>query len=338
VQKVNLQSVQNSKVFCRVDFDVPLKQGKIQNTYRIDRCLPTIQSLLKNNNKVVLFTKLGRPQGAEESLSTKHLLPYLNKAFSTEVSFIDSLNSLSSLSSQVSLFENTRFFSWEKDLNEDIAKELASFFDFYVDEAFAMSHREETTNFLVPRFIGKVSLGLNYSKEVSFLGDLLKGNFKKPATFVLGGAKPDTKIPMINALLPSFDYFLVGGLLAKELSLKNPKIIKAYLTPDGFDITKESASLFSQIIKESQTIVFNGPMGMFEDERYIYGTFKVVEAIAKSKASLKIAGGGDTINAISLYNHNAINTFTFISTGGGAMFNFLKGGKTNLQKLKISLS
>ena len=336
METINLENIQNSRVFLRADMDVTFVNGNIESDFRIKRCLPTIELLLQKNNKVVIFTKIGRPEKQEPELSTKNLIPTLNRLLKTDIDFIENLKDLASRTFQLSIFENTRFFAWESSTASDQGKVLpifSSLFDYYVDEAFAMSHRKETTNFLFPKLLKKISIGLNYKNEITHLEKIKAGEFEHPAVFVLGGIKAETKVPMINYLLDNFDMFLIGGKLDEEkiVTKDNSKLLIAKNNETGFDITDNSLKEFIEKIKEAKTIIWNGPTGMFEKEEHAESTREIIKAIEERKDTLNIAGGGDTIAAIEKYGN--FNNYSFVSTGGGAMFHYLSGGLTNIEEL-----
>lgn len=343
IEEKNLYDIQNTHVFLRADMDVSLVEGKIESDYRIRKCIDTIKILKENNNKIVVFTKLGRPEHQEPSLSTKNILSRLKELLHEHILLIrnlDELGMLDKTTEQIFLFENTRFFEWEDidDPNAKItAQKLSRFFEFYVDEAFAMSHRTETSNYLVPKFIGHFCLGKTYKQEIDTLTKIKEGNFSRPAIFLLGGAKVETKLPMVKSLKDKFDNFILGGLMPKEIS-QNPSIIEeiqnktevAELEEHGFDITERSTNEIVEKLKKSKTIVWNGPTGMFENDKYKRSTVNIIKALKEINAT-KIIGGGDTITAVEKFGK--LDDYTFVSTGGGAMFSYLSGNKTNIEKL-----
>lgn len=335
MQLLPLQSIKNSRVFLRADFDVPIRDGGIESTYRIERAIPTIETLLKQKNKLTIFTKIGRPEKKDNSLSTKNLIPFLEKVLKTKIDFVDQLKNAGKSNIYLELFENTRFFNFEENLDRNNAKLIEKNFDIYVDEAFAMSHRRESSNFEVPKILQKCSLGINYKQEVKYLSKIRVGDFLYPSLFILGGVKAETKIPMIQELNNKISYFIVGGLLVLDPTLskvkeKYPNIRLLKLNESKKDIDTQSTEILQRSIKLAKTIIWNGPLGKFEEDPYGKSTEETVKSL-KDFSGLKIAGGGDTIAAIEKYN--ALSCFDFISTGGGAMFSFLAGNKTNIEYL-----
>lgn len=333
-------NINKSKVFLRVDFDVSLdKEGNIESDYRIKRCIKTVHKLKNQQNRLVLFTKIGRPKGKKDpTLSTINILQKVQD-YMGETMFIKNIDelqfALSSKGGGVYLYENTRFFEWEKNPENKNVSKIANLFDFYVDESFATSHRKESSNFQIPRIIGKVAYGLNYKKEIEHLNKIRDGDFKHPSLFVLGGAKTETKIPMVEKMVDKFTYIIVGGKLCSERSMidlakshKNVKVLKN--GNDGFDIDSSSTDILVRAVSLARTVVWNGPVGFFEKPEYNKGTVSLINAL-KNKKGTVIAGGGDTISAIEKFGN--LKDFTFISTGGGAMFSYLSGNKTNMEKL-----
>jgi len=290
---------------------------------------------------------LGRPTKKEESLSTKNIIPKLKYLLGENIYFENELNNLkiSIDQNKIVIFENIRFFSWsELDYlknNPEEAKEISKVtkqFEYFVDEAFAMSHRKEASNYFFPKVIGKVAAGENYLNEISHLSKIRIGRFERPAYFVLGGAKAETKIPLMQDIMSHFDLFLIGGLMPKEI-MNSPELSAslqgrsylANLLPSGLDISEESTKQITSRVSSATTIIWNGPLGKFESELYQKSTVKLIEAIESNTRALKIIGGGDTISAVEKFGN--FKNYTFVSTGGGAMFSFLANKKTNLEAL-----
>lgn len=334
---IDIKSINNSKVFLRVDFDVPIINKIVQTDYRIKRCLPTIKLLLEQNNTLVLFTKVGRPEGFNENLSTKHFITILERNLNIKINFENDIDKIEKCFLQkITLFENTRFYEWENKQNPEFNRCIANFFDYYVDEAFAVSHREETSNFYIPQKIQKIAMGLNYLREIDYFTKLKGGNFENPGIFILGGAKAETKIPMIEKIRSKFNYIIVGGKLVKEkqmITLKQQinNLLLLKLNETGFDIDTKSIEVIKSAIKIAKTIVWNGPLGKFEDPESELSTIEILKVFAEKKQGLTIAGGGDTISAIEKYGD--YTSFSFVSTGGGAMFSYLGGNATNIEKM-----
>ncbi len=298
------------KVLVRGDFDVPLQGKEIVDDARIRECLPTVKCLLDSGaKKIILMGHLGRPEG--RIVEDLRLAPIEEKFRG----LLDSKN--------IIFLENLRFDKREEENDGGFAKELAGMGDFYVNEAFASSHREHASIVGIPKFLPHCA-GLHFASEVENLSKVLE-NPRRPLIFVVGGDKPETKLPLIADFSQIADIVLIGGVLvrARDKARVEKNVIYAELTSDGFDISGDSIKEFEEIIRNAGTIVWNGPMGKFEDEKYEAGTRKISEAIAESKG-FKVVGGGDTIAALKKFN--LLDKMDYVSTGGGAMLEFLAKG------------
>lgn len=337
-----LSNIKNSKVFVKVDFDIAIENGVIQSDYRIKRCAQTIINLKSSGNTVVLFTKIGRPEGKiVPELSTLNILGKVKELIG-ETMYLKNTDeleyTLNTNKQGLYLYENTRFYKWEEDYKNKNVKKIANLFDYYVDESFATSHRQESSNFYIPNIIGNISMGINYSQEIKQLRKIKEGDFKNPSLFILGGAKAETKIPMVEKMVEKFTYIIVGGKLCDEKEIveisskyKNVKVLKN--NDSGFDINDKSIEVLSRAVSLAKTVVWNGPVGFFEKNEHSKGTCNLIKSLEK-KQGLVVAGGGDTISAIEKFGN--FQDFTFISTGGGAMFAYLSGNPTNFEKLQDS--
>ncbi len=334
LSELSQHELNGKKVFVRVDFDVPLdNELKITSTFRIDRCIPTIKLLQESGAAVVLGTKIGRP--AKQRISTEVLMQYLTQIFGSNIEFFADYMSLGSQqkiqelqSGRILLLENLRFYNLETATNygeqeRQEVKNYATNFNLYVNEAFAMSHRNETSVTRLPEYLPAYA-GLNLEKEISTLLTLLE-NPEKPLVFIVGGAKIESKLPVINAFLEKADKILIAGKLIHEntsMLAEKSNVLIATSAPSGFDISEEAISAFCNEIKMAKTIVWAGPIGKFEEQDFEWGTSCIIECIGANQG-YKVAGGGDTFAAIEKFN--ALDKFNFISTGGGAMLKFLAG-------------
>lgn len=327
---------QNKTVLVRVDVDVPLREvqrGKgaevqrvVEDDTRMKACLPTVEHLLDQKTKVILIGHLGRPNGkVVEELSLKPVAEKLKELLSAKRKVQSSKLQLKVqnfpvyiLDENLWLLENLRFYPGEEKNDAEFAKNLSLLGDFYVNEAFAVSHREHASIVGVPKFLPHCA-GLNFFNEVENLSKVLE-NPKRPVVFIIGGAKPETKLPMVAEFAKEADWVLVGGLLP---NFKLGNVAWGDLTEDGCDINQETITRFVEIIQKAGTIVWNGPMGKFEVPEGSNGTKEIAEAIASSKA-FKIVGGGDTIAALNKYK--LLPKMDFVSLGGGAMLEFLASG------------
>lgn len=326
-------NLKNKRVLVRCDFDVPLdNKGIIQDDFRIKQAIPTIEYLIKNRVKAVLMGHLGRPKGkVVESLRTtpiqEKLLEYL------DVSVIKAPDCIGKeiekqtkemKEGEILLLENLRFHKEEEDNDPEFAKELAKLADLYVNNAFANSHRSHASIIGVPNYLPS-GAGFLLAKEIEVLSKVLE-NPERPLVAVIGGIKIEDKGEVIEQFKESADYVLIGGKIAESV----PKSDKVYLPLDKvedkrlvLDIGPKTIDKFSQIIKKAKMIFWAGPMGLFEKPLFENGTKKIAQAIVNNKKAYKIVGGGDTLFAIAKFGLR--DKFDHVSTGGGAMLDFLSG-------------
>lgn len=374
-------NVENKRVLVRVDFNVPIKEGIITDTNRIDASLTTIKYLIDNDAKVILMSHLGRPKGEPKSeFSLKPVAQKLSEMIGQNVKFVDNdkvvddsviEESKKLQPKEIMLIQNTRFRKEEEKNDETFSKELSQLADLYVNDAFGTSHRAHASNVGVSKFLPS-AVGFLVQKEIEIMGKALE-NPERPFTAILGGAKVSDKIGVIENLLDKVDTILIGGAmaftfikskgknvgkslieedkldLAKSLLEKaQEKGVKIFLPVDfvvakemseesdskviniddftddiaGFDIGTKTIKIFDEEIQKSKTIVWNGPMGVFEIEQFSKGTFEIANSLVKSKATT-IVGGGDSASAIAKSGNK--DKVTHVSTGGGASLEFLEG-------------
>lgn len=371
---INAHSVRGRKVFLRVDWNVPLHKGKVMDDFRIRATIPTIKFLIAHGARIIIGTHLGDPKKPISTLSTKKLIPAVQKYLKgVKVKFAvrDKAGHLKDEISigEIGVLENLRFHKGEKENDASFAKELSSMADIYVNDAFGATHRAHASIVGVPRYLPCYA-GLLLKKEV----DALRVVFpkpKRPLTFIMGGGKATSKLKLLQRVLKEADYVILGGVLANSVlkfqgysvgaSVVDPlalKIIKRnrhalnkILLPDDFsvagrlasratykyksineigpkdlllDIGRDSINRFRPVIARSKTIVWNGPMGFYEVPSFRRGTEVLAWEVGKSKA-FSILGGGDLTAAVSEFPF--VGKFKHISTGGGAMLEFLAGEK-----------
>ena len=363
----------NKKVIIRVDFNVPIKDGIITDDTRIKESLKTINYAIENNAKVILMSHLGRIK--EESDKVKNTLKpvsiRLSELLNKEVIFIpftrgtELENAINNLNNgDVLLMENTRFEDLpdkkESKNGSELGKYWASLGDIYINDAFGTAHRAHASNVGIASNL-ESGIGFLIEKELNNLLPAIN-NPERPFTVILGGAKVNDKIGVIENLVNKADYILIGGgmaftfLKANNIEIGNSlldeesidfckKMLKEYqdklilpidvvtdlkecfitdITKEekGLDIGPKTVKLFKQYLDNSKTIIWNGPVGMFEEEKYSNGTKGICEILKDIKA-VKIAGGGDTASAIKNFGYE--QAFTHISTGGGASLELLEG-------------
>lgn len=367
-------SIKGKNVLVRVDFNVPVKDGKVTSDKRIRAAMDTLRLILsKNPDKIILMSHLGRPKG--ERVPEFSLLPVakaLASRLKRKVDFVDDVfdvDGIASSRSKVVLLENLRFYPEEKKNDAVFAKKLASYGDIYVNDAFGTCHRSHASVDAITRYVPSYP-GLLLEKEIFNL-DIERA--KTPLVVIIGGAKVSDKIGVLKRMVRKADAVLIGGammftflkaqgyevgrslveddklVVAKKLlsssknkimlpvdvavsrSLKSStggsgrKIVDISSLPRsyyGLDIGPETVDVFSSIISKAGTILWNGPMGMFEQKPFHKGTVDIAKAVASSGAR-SIIGGGDSVSAIEKAKLSA--KITHISTGGGASLEFIEG-------------
>lgn len=345
LKKINSGAIKNKTIILRADLDVPLKNERITDDTRLLAVIPTIEFILKNEAKIILIGHLGRPEGetCEQRKSEKFSLLPVVKWFNEKLEIKSSKLEAEKfgdfegwkLSDRFSILENLRFYKEEETNDQEFAKRLASLGEVYVNDAFAVSHRNHASITGITKFLPSFA-GLKLTEEIEVLSKVLE-NSKRPLVVIIGGAKIETKLPVVERMHQIADYILVGGEIAEQdkallkvqhekVVNKKPVLLVADLEEDKKDITKKSTENFSQILSKGETIVWNGPMGMISDTEKVYSraTKLIAEAIIKTKAK-SIVGGGDTVGYLKRLN--LLDKFSFVSTGGGAMLNFLAGEK-----------
>lgn len=376
--KKNIKNIdiKGKKVLVRVDFNVPLKDGKVSDDTRIKAAIPTIDYLLNQNAAVILCSHLGRPKGgADLKYSLEPVAEYLSQLLKKKVAFSrDCIGPVAKRSAaelkqgEVLVLENTRFNEGEEKNDPEMAKQLASLADVYVNDAFGSAHRAHASTEGVAHFLPAVA-GFLLEKEIRYLGQAISEP-KKPFIAILGGAKISDKIGVIRNLIGKADAILIGGGMAntflkakgyqmgdslvqdeaietatallKEGSQKihlpvdlvlgdkfEENAVEKTVTvgdiPSGWralDIGPKTIVEFGKLISTAGTVVWNGPMGVFEFPNFARGTFGIASAVAESKA-VSIIGGGESVAAIQ--QSGLADKITHISTGGGASLEMLEG-------------
>jgi len=368
--------VKGKKVLMRVDFNVPISEGKVGDDSRIQAALPTIEYLLEHGAAVILCSHLGRPKGEfDPDFSLKPVAEHLDSLIDANVSFAEDCigepakKAADALEpGQVLVLENTRFHAGEKKNDPEMAKQLAELADLYVNDAFGSAHRAHASTAGVADYL-PAAAGFLLEKEIQYLGNAI-ADPEHPFVTILGGAKVSDKIGVIENLLEKSDHILIGGGMANTFfKAKGYEMADSLVEGDVIDVAKNlldkagdklvlpvdmviadafdanaadraievgdvpagwqvldigprTAENFSEIIAKAGTVVWNGPMGVFEFEKFAQGTFAVARAVAESDAT-GIIGGGDSISAIR--KSGLSDRITHISTGGGASLEMLEG-------------
>ena len=338
--------VKGKRGLVRVDLDAVLEEDgddpvSPESNLRLQVIKLTVDFLFERGVKsLILLAHRGRPQGSyEANLSLSPLVSHLEKVLGRKVVFIESLEfeeirrKLDSSLGEVFLLENLRFWKGEEEKDDSFADRLSSLGSFYVNEAFATSHRGHSSITLLPTKLPS-AFGLWFVKEIENLS-LLFENPKRPSLLIISGTKKD-KLSYLDDLALVFDMILIAGRFPDMLPDNSKyrldsRFLVAKLNPDKEDITVHSIEAFEREIKRAKTIALIGPVGKYEDEGHQLGTRRVFEAVANSSA-FKVAGGGDTIKAVEMFGLRG--KFDWISVGGGATLEFLS--KKTLLALQVA--
>ena len=384
----DLKDLKGKKVLVRCDFNVPLKEGVIQNYNRIDGAIPTIKKLMDQGARVILCSHLGKPKGEPlPEMSLAPVAPALSERLGVTVKFADDPKvtgpetqkmAAELKDGEVMLLQNTRYRGEETKYGKDekaeeYAKELAALCDngIFVNDAFGTAHRSHCSNVGVSKYAAETVVGYLMEKEIKFLGQAVE-NPVRPFVAILGGAKVSDKINVINNLLDKVNTLIIGGGMAytflkaqgqeignslceedkldyalEMIKKAEDKGVKLLLPVDhvegkefsndterkvvdtieagwsGFDIGPKTIENYKKALEGAKTVVWNGPMGVFEFSNFAEGTLEICRAVAGLEDAVTVIGGGDSVNAVKRLGF--ADKMTHISTGGGASLEFLEG-------------
>ena len=384
----DLKDLKGKKVLVRCDFNVPLKDGVIQNYNRIDGAIPTIKKLMDQGAKVILCSHLGKPKGEPlPEMSLAPVAPALSERLGVTVKFADDPKvtgpetqkmAAELKDGEVMLLQNTRYRGEETKYGKDekaeeYAKELAALCDngIFVNDAFGTAHRSHCSNVGVSKYVSETVVGYLMEKEIKFLGQAVE-NPVRPFVAILGGAKVSDKINVINNLLDKVNTLIIGGGMAytflkaqgqeignsmceedkldyalemikkaqdkgvnlllpvdhvegKEFSNDTERKVVDTLEPGwaGYDIGPKTIENYKKALEGAKTVVWNGPMGVFEFSNFAEGTLEICRAVADLKDAVTVIGGGDSVNAVKRLGF--ADKMPHISTGGGASLEYLEG-------------
>ncbi len=375
----SLENIENKNVILRLDLNVPIKDGKITDTNRIDKILPTLKFLLKKKANIIIISHVGRPNGKiVKELSLAPVSMFIKKKIKKEVYLLKkNIFSLKkkeifeSSKDKIIMLENIRFYSEEEANDDKFSQKLASFGEVYVNDAFSCSHRDHASVSKITKYIPSYS-GIQISAEVNALNKITS-EIKKPVTCIIGGSKISTKINVIKNLIPRFNNIVIVGAMANNIfkykglnigksiyekdldniireifsyakknnckiyfpiDIKVGKKLNDISTEKDFknvdhddiilDVGTKTLAEIRNIIDNSSTILWNGPLGYFENQNFAFGSLEVAKYIAnKGENIFSVVGGGDTIAVINSLNIKA--KFNFVSTAGGAFLEYLEG-------------
>ncbi|MCK4635646.1 MAG: phosphoglycerate kinase [Candidatus Moranbacteria bacterium] len=346
IKKIQNADVNGKNVLLRVDFNVSLdEKGDVIESHKILAAKESLEWLIENGaRKIALLTHFGRPDGEiKPEFSVKQIADDVERILKRKVFFANDCigekvkGEIENGENQIILLENVRFYSGEKKGDVKFAKKLAEPFDIYVNDSFGVDHRGHASLYVITDILPSFG-GIWLQKEIENL-EKVKNLQKRPAVAIIGGSKIATKLPLIKMFEKSYNYVLVGGRVAVEaieqgINFSEKVILPVDFTGETLDIGPKTIELFREKIEQAKTIVWNGPMGKFEEKPYDIGTRELVKFVAGNKDAFSLIGGGESVQALAESGY--WEDISFVSTGGGAMLSFLIGEEMlGIEKLVI---
>ncbi|KKP90479.1 MAG: Phosphoglycerate kinase [Parcubacteria group bacterium GW2011_GWC1_36_108] len=344
IKKIQEGVFLDKKILVRADFNIALEDGKIKEKFKLEVCKKTVDHLsAQSGSKIALISHLGRPAAVktlagnaegkknpefsleqikdELEIILERKIVFVNDCVGSEVSkALDALNV-----GEIILLENVRFYEGEEKNDSEFAKKLAENFDVFVNDAFSVCHRDQASVTGITAYVEGYA-GLRLQEEIKNLSRVIHEP-ESPATAIIGGAKIETKLPLIKRFEKKYAHILVGGKIANEavdqkIVFSSKVVLPLDFAKDRLDIGPKTINRFKEIIAQSKVIVWNGPMGKFEEQPYDIGTRAILEAIVESDA-FTLIGGGESVQVLE--ENNLFDKISFVSTGGGAMLEYLSG-------------
>jgi len=352
IKKIQDADLEEKKVILRVDFNVSIENGHVKESFKIEAAKESLAYLMKKKSCIALVSYFGRPEGKfDPKLSMGQLKEDVQRILGVNIRFIDDCigpkvaEGMESLAEdEILMLENVRFYPGEDENDDELAKKIAEPFDVFINDAFSQSHRDQASITGITKFLPSFA-GFRLQKEILEM-ERIKKDFSRPAVAIIGGAKIETKLPVINFFEKIYDHILVGGKIANEaidekIIFSDKIILPVDYVDDRMDIGPKTRERFIELIKNAKTVVWNGPLGKFEEEKYSHGSGEIMKAILEAKSSSPenfpyvLIGGGETLELVE--KMEAFGKIDFISTGGGAMLDFLGGAEMpGIETLKLT--
>ncbi|KKQ52411.1 MAG: Phosphoglycerate kinase [Parcubacteria group bacterium GW2011_GWD2_38_11] len=336
IKKIQEGTFLNKKILVRADFNVAIENGDVKEKFKLEVCKKTVDHLSAQvGSKIALISHLGRPEGKKNGdFSLGQIKDELETILEKKIVFVDDCiggsvtKALEDLApGEIILLENVRFYDGDEKNDSEFSKKLAENFDVFVNDAFSVCHRDQASVTGVTAYIESYA-GLRLQEEIKNLNRVIHEP-ESPATAIIGGAKIETKLPLIKRFEGAYAHILVGGKIANEaidqgIAFSQKVILPIDFADDRLDIGPATIKRFKEVIAQSKVIVWNGPMGKFEQSPYDIGTREILDAVVESDA-FTLIGGGESVQVLE--ENNLMDKISFVSTGGGAMLEYLGGNQ-----------